>query len=69
MNNAKYLDVIYNKHLNDLSKIKKIIIAFNHEAKLGETINMEYYNNDNEHYYIGYVNDEKCFEAIIREDN
>ena len=68
MNNAKYLDVIYNKHINDLSKIKKIIIAFNHEAKLGEIINMEYYSDNNEHYYIGYVNSEKCFEVIIRED-
>ena len=68
MNNAKYLDVIYNKHLNDLSKVRKIIISFNHEVKLGETINMECYINDKEYYYIGYVNCEKCFEVIIKED-
>ena len=70
MNNAKYLDIIYNKHLNDLSKIRKIMISFNHEIKLGETVNMEFFKNkDNDFCYIGYVNSEKCFEVIIKEES
>ncbi len=69
MNNAKYLDIIYNKHLDDLSKIKKIIISFEHEIKLGEIVNMEYFKNEeNDSCYIGSVNGNKCFEVVIKED-
>jgi len=69
MNNAKYLDVIYNMHIGfELDKIKKIIISFDHEVKLNETINVIYYKNEsNDSCYIGYVNDVKCFQVIIKE--
>ena len=69
MNNAKYLDVIYNMHIGfELNKIKKILISFDHEVKLNETINVVYFKNEsNDSCYIGYVNDIKCFQVIIKE--
>lgn len=69
MNNAKYLDVIYNKHIGfELGKIDKISISFDHEIKYDDVINMVYFKNDNnESCYIGYVNDIKCFSVIIKE--
>ena len=69
MNNAKYLDVIYNKHIGfDLKRIGKICIQFNHEIKYDDIINMEYFKDENNNScYIGYVNDIKCFEARFEE--
>lgn len=69
MNNAKYLDVIYNKHIGfDLNKIGKIAIAFNHEIKYDDIVNMEYFKDENNNScYIGYVDGIKCFEARFEE--
>lgn len=69
MNNAKYLELIYNLHKGfKLDNIKKICISFNHEVKLGEIIKVSYYKNeDNDSCYIGMVNDINCFEALIKE--
>ena len=69
MNNAKYLDVIYNRHIGTpINKIKKIIISFSHEIKFGEIINMTYFRNENnDSCYIGKVNDIECFSVIMEE--
>ena len=71
MNNAKYLDVIYNFHKGfSLDKIAKICISFEHEIKLGEIINLEYFKNEqNESCYIGKVNGVECFLVSIKERN
>ena len=69
MNNAKYLDVIYNFHQGfSIDKISKITISFEHEIKLGETINLEYFKNEqNDSCYIGKVNGVECFLVSIKE--
>ena len=69
MNNAKYLDVIYNMHKGfTLKDIKKICISFNHEIKLGEIIEVSYFKNqDNDSCYIGMVNGIDCFDVVIKE--
>jgi acyl-CoA thioesterase FadM len=47
---------------------KKVEIAFIKEARLGDTINVKYYKNEeNNHSFIGYINDNKCFECVIKE--
>ncbi len=68
MNNAKYLDVIYNFHKNmdDLTKIKKTMITFNHEALINDIINVTYYKNtDADDCYIGKINDNTSFQVVI----
>lgn len=64
VNNAKYLDILYNMHANEKA-VKKCRIAFMSEARLNEVIHIEYKRENNEDYYIGYVNDKVCFMAII----
>lgn len=68
MNNAKYLDVLYNFHKNmdDLNKIKKIMITFNHEALINDIINVTYFKNtDNNDCYIGKINNDVSFQVVI----
>lgn len=59
MNNAKYINVI-NKIKN--KKWNIIEIAFIHEARLNDEIKI-YYDNSS---YKGYVNNNLCFEAMIK---
>lgn len=63
MNNARYLDIIYN--MGNASDYKKLEIAYLHEAKLNEIINVKHFKDDIYDCYIGYVNGEKCFEVKI----
>lgn len=70
VNNTRYLKMIFD-HLK-LHQQKKYIncieIAYIKEAKFEETIKIGYNRlNDNKYMFIGYVNKEKCFEAIIGE--
>ena len=64
VNNAKYLDILYNMHATKKS-VKKCRIAFMNEAKLNEIIHIEYKKENNQNYYIGYVNDVVCFMEIL----
>ena len=64
VNNAKYLDIIYNMHATEKSA-KKCRISFLNEARLNETIHIEYKKDGNQNYYIGYVDERVCFMAII----
>ena len=65
MNNARYLDVIFN--MVDFN-FKKVEIAFIKEARLKDIINVKYYiDENNNHSFIGFVNDSKCFECVIKE--
>ena len=46
--------------------INYIEIAYVKEAKFEETLKIGYNKiNDNKYEFIGYVNEERCFEAII----
>ena len=66
MNNARYLDIIYNMTPeNGKKRIKKCEIAYISEARLNDIINVKYFKSDNNDCYQGYVNDELCFEAIL----
>ena len=71
LNNARYLDIIYNMR-EDLAykNVKKVEIAFLHEVRYDEIINVKYFKDEfNVDSYIGYVNDTECFEArVIMED-
>ena len=55
--------------LEDLTRydyFKDVEIAFIHEAKLDDIINLKYYKNENgKDCFVGYVNDEVIFEAIL----
>lgn len=67
MNNSKYLDILYNmQNINDYKICKKVEIAFIHEAKLNDIINVKYYKDENNRdCYIGFIDDKTCFEAIL----
>ena len=65
MNNARYLDIVFN--MVDFNA-KKVEIAFIKEARLGDTINVKYYKDENQnHSFIGLIDGAKCFECIIKE--
>ena len=67
LNNARYLDIIYNSGIyKGRGYFKDVEIAFIHEAKLDDIINLKYYKNENgKDCFVGYVNDEVIFEAIL----
>ena len=65
MNNARYLDIIYNMDVDDAKDYKKVDIAFIHEARLNEIITIKYFKEGNYKCFIGYVNNERCFEVKI----
>ena len=65
MNNARYLDIVFNMVDFDA---KKVEIAFIKEARLDDTINVKYYiDENNNHSFIGYIDNAKCFECVIKE--
>ena len=63
MNNARYFDMIYELNTINDKKIKTIEISFVSEAHYNDIIHIGYYHIDNSHNFIGYVNNEICFEA------
>ena len=63
MNNARYFDMIYELNTINDKKIKTIEISFVSEAHYNDLIHIGYYHIDNTHNFIGYVNNEICFEA------
>lgn len=64
LNNAKYLDILYNMHASD-KRVKKVRISFVNEAHVGETIHILYKHNEKEDYYIGLVGSNTCFMAVV----
>ena len=71
VNNTRYLKMIFDhlKLFRDKKYINYIEIAYIKEAKFEETIKIGYNKIDNDKYiFIGYINEEKCFEAIIGVD-
>lgn len=64
LNNAKYLDIIYNMHVTD-KRCKKAQIAFVSEAHLNDIIHITYKKTIDGDCYIGTVNDKVCFQAIL----
>lgn len=67
MNNAKYLDVIYNmKNLDNYHNYKEVKMAYVKEAKLNDIINVKYYQYEDYECYIGYVDGNVCFEAKLK---
>ena len=70
MNNSKYLDIIYNMDTVDSYKLwKKIEIAFLHEARIDDMIDISHYiDKDNVHCYKGFINDIACFEVKITKE-
>ena len=66
LNNARYLDVIYNMFPeNGKKSLKKCEIAYISEARLNDIINVKYFKDGNKDCYQGFVNDLLSFEAII----
>lgn len=64
LNNAKYLDIIYNMNVTNKA-CKKVQIAFVNEAHLNETIHILYKKTEEGDCYIGKVNDIICFQALL----
>ena len=65
MNNAKYLNIVYN-NLGDIkSYVKNLEIAYIKEAKIDDCLKIGMYKVESQYFYIGFLNDEKCFECII----
>lgn len=66
MNNAKYLNMIYNmQNEKEYRCWKKVEIAFLHEAKLKDGIEIKHWKEDNKDYYKGFISNVACFEAIM----
>ena len=68
MNNARYLDIIYNKRLlTNISELKRIKISYEHEILYDEIIDMKYIKNNKEHTFVGCVNGTECFTVLMEE--
>ena len=64
MNNAKYLDMIYNmQYYEGNPEYKHVEIEFIHEAKLNEVVNIKHYKDENYDCYVGFIEDVVCFEV------
>lgn len=71
MNNSKYLNIVFDLlPLYGTKKfIKNVEIAFVKEARYNDVIKIGYYRcSNNEEAYIGFVNEEVCFECLIGVD-
>lgn len=71
MNNARYVNIIYNHYpfYNHNQYINKVRIAYIKEAKYLEKIKFGHYSLEDKEAYIGYINDELCFECIVEVKN
>ena len=68
MNNARYLDIIYNKRLlTNITELKRIKISYEHEILYDEIIDMKYIKNNKEHTFVGCVNGTECFTVLMEE--
>lgn len=66
LNNAKYLDIIYNMNtLESYRPWKKVEIAFIREARLNDKITVRHWKEDERDCYQGFVGDTPCFEATV----
>ncbi len=67
MNNTRYINCIENLFFNyeDKIYIKEIEIAYIKEAKYNDIINIGHYKMLDKDAYIGYINDNICFECLI----
>ena len=64
MNNAKYLDMVYNMQIYPGNKeYKHVEIEFVHEAKLGEIVTIKHFKDDKYDCYVGFLSDEECFKV------
>ena len=64
MNNAKYLDMVYNMQVYPGNKeYKHVEIEFVHEAKLGEVVTIKHYKEGIYDCYVGFLESEVCFEV------
>ena len=70
VNNARYLDMIYNMYNKDYNYIFKYCsIAFHHEALQNDIIHIVHYKDDIYDCFIGYIDNELSFEVkmILKE--
>lgn len=66
VNNAKYLDILYNMQtVEHYKKWKKVEVSFLHEAQLNDEIVIRQTTIENKDCYKGYLGDTPCFEAVI----
>lgn len=68
MNNTKYADIVQNlliKNLSDIKKFKSFKIVYSKEAKLNETIKLEYIKNESMINVYGSIDDQKVFAAEL----
>lgn len=66
MNNAKYLDILYNmQEIQTYKPWKRVEIAFLHEAKWNDEILIREFTQDNAKCYQGFLGETPCFEAIL----
>ena len=67
MNNAKYLDIIYNmKNFDNYHFYNELKFAYVKEATLGQIINVKYYQENDYECYVGYIDGNVCFEAKLK---
>ncbi|MDE7213990.1 MAG: hypothetical protein K2N42_05365 [Anaeroplasmataceae bacterium] len=70
MNNARYLNIIQNHLFEYGSKeyIKDVEIAYVKEAKHKDELQIGHFKLEDKEAFIGYVNNEVCFECLIGVD-
>ncbi len=70
MNNSRYLHIIEDRFHTFESRvyIKTVEISYLKEAKYKDKIQIGYYSIDDKLAFIGYIQDERCFECIIGEE-
>ena len=71
MNNARYLNILQNYLFTFGSKkyMKTVEIAYLKEAKYKDHLRIGHFVIENKEAFIGYVNDEICFESLIGVDS
>lgn len=70
MNNARYLNIIQNHFFEYGCKeyIRDVEIAYVKEVKYKDEIHIGHYRLENKEAFIGYLNEEMCFECLIGVD-
>lgn len=66
MNNARYLDMIYEVNISNKKKIRSIEISFISEAHYNDIVHVCYYKDNEYDNYIGFVDNEPSFEARFK---